>query len=74
MTPFGKVALKCFGPFVGEVAADLAVVRDVEAVKLVQPVGDRLAVPAERQVLRVVRDVVVFLLEKNNIAILPYDF
>ncbi len=44
---------------VGEVAANLADVGDVEAVELVQPVRDRLAVPAERQVLRVVRYVVV---------------
>ena len=45
-----------------EVAADLAVVGDVEPVQLVQPVGDGLAVPAEREVLRVVGDVVVLVL------------
>ena len=37
-------------------AAGLALVLDAEAVQLVQPVGDGLAVPAERQVQRVVPD------------------
>lgn len=36
------MALECFGPFVGVIAADLAVVADVEAVQLVQPVRNRL--------------------------------
>lgn len=44
------------------VATYLTVVGDVEAVELVQPVGDRLPVPAERQVLGVVGDVVLRLL------------
>ena len=60
--PLSEMSLERFGSFVGEVAADLAVVRGVEAVKLVQPVGNRLPVPTKRQVLRVVGDVIVFLL------------
>ena len=44
------------------VSTNFTVVRDVEAVQLVQPVGDGLPVPAERQVLRVVGDVVLGLL------------
>ena len=46
VSPLGEVALERLGPLVGEVSADLAVVRDVEAVQLVQPVRDGLAVPA----------------------------
>ena len=61
VTPFGKVSLEGFGTLVGEVAADLAVVRDVEAVEFVEPVGNGFAVPTQGKVLRVVRDVVVFL-------------
>ena len=44
--------------FVNKVSAYFALVADVQAVELVEPVWDRLAVPAERQVLRVVRHVV----------------
>uniref|UniRef100_A0A1I8IPH0 Protein kinase domain-containing protein n=1 Tax=Macrostomum lignano TaxID=282301 RepID=A0A1I8IPH0_9PLAT len=62
VTPFGKMALKRFGPAIRVIAADLARVVQVQAVQLVQPVGDGLAVPAERQVLRVVRHVVLVLI------------
>mmetsp|Transcript_34458 Transcript_34458/g.103172 ORF Transcript_34458/g.103172 Transcript_34458/m.103172 type:complete len:247 (-) Transcript_34458:1310-2050(-) len=52
--PLLEVALEGARAHVGLVAADLAPVLDVEAVELVEPVGDGLAVPAERQVERVV--------------------
>ena len=47
---------------VREVATNFAVVGDVKSVQFVQPVGDGFAVPAEREVLWVVRDVVVVIL------------
>lgn len=44
------------------VRADLATVLDAETVQLVQPVWDGLAVPAERQLERVVDALLLFLL------------
>ena len=37
------MSLESLGSLVGEVATNLAIVRDVQAVQLVQPVGDWLA-------------------------------
>ena len=54
--PLGEVLLECFGALLREVAAD-----QVEAVQLVQPVRDGLAVPAQGQVLRVVRNIIIWL-------------
>ena len=51
--PLGEVLLEGFGALVREVAAD-----QVETVQLVQPVRDRLAIPAQGQVLRVVRNII----------------
>lgn len=51
MTPFSEVPLEGLRPSVSVVPADLTVVVDVQAVELVQPVGDGFAVPAQRQVL-----------------------
>ena len=42
MTPLGKVSLESFRSFVSEIAADFAVVADVQSVQLVQPVRDGL--------------------------------
>ena len=55
---------------VGRVAADLAFELLVEPVQLVEPVGDGLAVPAERQLERVV-DVLVLLVAVAQRARLP---
>ena len=71
VTPLGKMPLKCLRSFVGEVAAYFTVVRNVESMKLVKPVWDRFTVPAEWQVLRVVRDVIVFILF-NQIILLVW--
>ncbi len=54
-----EVALKRAAAPVGRVAADLALELLVEPVQLVQPVRDRLAVPAQRQLQRVVDEVVL---------------
>lgn len=48
MSPFSKVSLESFGSLVDEVAAYLTRVADVETVQFVEPVGDGLAVPAQR--------------------------
>ena len=53
------MSLERLGPLVGEVPAYLTLVGYIEPVKFVEPVGNRLAVPAQGQVLRVVRDVVL---------------
>ena len=45
------MSLEGLGTLVGLIAADLAFVRDVESVQLVQPVRDWFTVPAQRQVL-----------------------
>ena len=37
------MSLESLGSFVGEVSTNLTVVRDIEAMQLVQPVGDGLA-------------------------------
>mmetsp|Transcript_43186 Transcript_43186/g.102478 ORF Transcript_43186/g.102478 Transcript_43186/m.102478 type:complete len:227 (-) Transcript_43186:974-1654(-) len=58
--PLLEVPLKGAAAPVGRVAADLALELLVEAMELVQPVGDRLAVPAQRQLEGVV-DVLVLL-------------
>jgi hypothetical protein len=42
VSPLRKVPLECLGASVHIVAADLAVVADVQSVQLVQPVGDGL--------------------------------
>jgi hypothetical protein len=49
--PFLEVPLKCPASPVGLVAAYFAFVFDTEAVQFVEPIGDRLAVPAHRIVL-----------------------
>mmetsp|Transcript_106196 Transcript_106196/g.331284 ORF Transcript_106196/g.331284 Transcript_106196/m.331284 type:complete len:457 (-) Transcript_106196:65-1435(-) len=54
MPPLLEVALERPPAPVGVVPADLALVLDAKAVQLVEPEGDRLAVPAQRQVQRVV--------------------
>jgi hypothetical protein len=41
-TPYRKVPLEGLGPSVGVVPTDLTVVVDIQAVELVQPVGDGL--------------------------------
>lgn len=69
VAPLGKVALERFRPLVRVVAANLAVVAYVETVQLVQPVRNRLAIPAEWQVLRVVGDVIVFLFFFGNLGV-----
>ena len=51
VSPFCKVSLEGLGTLVGLVAADLALVGDVEPVQLVQPVRNWFTVPAQRQVL-----------------------
>ena len=38
-----KMSLESLRSFVGEVSTNLTVVRDIEAMQLVQPVGDGLA-------------------------------
>ena len=60
MSPLCKMSLERLGPLVGEVSANLALVRYVEPVEFVEPVGDGFAVPAQGQVLGVVGDVVFF--------------
>ena len=60
MPPLLKVPLERLPAHVHEVAADLARVLDPEAVQLVQPERDRLAVPAHRQLQRVVDFLIVF--------------
>merc|ERR550519_1015954 len=62
MTPLCKMSLKSLGSLVSEVSTNLTVVRDVEAMQLVQPVGDGLAIPAQGQVLRIVGNIIVALL------------
>ena len=42
------MSLESLGSLVGEVATNLAIVRDVQAVQLVQPVGDWLAYAYEQ--------------------------
>ena len=42
VTPFGKMALKRLRPFVRVIAANLAVVADVQPVQFVQPIRNRL--------------------------------
>lgn len=54
--------LEGFRPSVGVVSTNLTVVVDIQAVKLIQPVGDGLAVPAQRQVFGVVDDLILFVL------------
>ena len=53
------MALKRAAAPVGRVAADLALELLVEPVQLVEPVGDGLAVPAQRQLQRVVNVLVL---------------
>ena len=52
------MALEGLGSAVRVVATDLARVADVETMQLVQPIRYRLPIPAQRQVLRIVRYVV----------------
>ena len=54
VAPLLEVHLEGPAAPVAVVAADLALVLDAQAVQLVEPVGNRLAVPAEGQVLGVV--------------------
>ena len=61
VSPLGKVALKGLRTAILLIAAYLAVVVEIEAVQLVEPVRYRLAVPAERQILRIVDDLLLFL-------------
>eukprot|EP00128_Syssomonas_multiformis_P007116 Colp12_sorted_trinity150504_noHs@20524 len=77
--PLLEVALEGLRPLVGGVAADLALVLHVEAVQLVQPVGDRLAVPPKWQVLWVINRfvvIVLLVLQLHGIALLVllHDF
>ena len=43
-----EVSLESLGPLVGEITTNLAIVRDIQAVQLVQPIGDWLACAYER--------------------------
>ena len=52
------MALEGLGSAVRVVTTDLTRVADIETVQLVQPIRYRLAIPAQRQVLRIVRYVV----------------
>merc|ERR1719410_1972634 len=73
MTPLCKVSLESLGSLVGEVATNLAIVRDVQAVELVQPVGDWLAIPAQGQVLGVVGNVIISFLLNLLLRHFPSD-
>jgi hypothetical protein len=55
---------------VAVVAADLALVLDAQSVQLVQPVRDRLPVPSQRQVLRVVDRSVRLLALRGGLLVL----
>mmetsp|Transcript_12242 Transcript_12242/g.19680 ORF Transcript_12242/g.19680 Transcript_12242/m.19680 type:complete len:366 (-) Transcript_12242:130-1227(-) len=59
MTPLLEVAVEGPAAHVGGAAADLALELHAQSVQLVQPVGDGLAVPAQRQVQRVVHGALV---------------
>lgn len=59
MSGFLKVSLVGARSAIDIVAADLAVVLNIEAVQLVEPVWDRFAVPTQRNVERVVRRLVL---------------
>ena len=69
VTPLLEVPLVGARPPVRVVAADLALVLDVKAMQLVQPVRDWLAIPAERQVERVVDGLVILLVLLHNLPI-----
>ena len=62
MTPLSEVPLESFRASVLEITTYLTVKVKIEAVQLVQPVRDGLAVPAQGQVLRVVGNRVIFLI------------
>lgn len=59
VSPLAEVSLERLRAFVGVVATNLAVVVYVEAMQLVQPVWNRLAIPTQRQILGVVWDVII---------------
>jgi len=65
---YGEVPLEGFAAHVGEVATNLTLVLHTETVQLVEPVGNRLAIPAQGQVQRVVWPVVVIRL---RLALVP---
>ena len=54
VAPLLEVALESAGSPVAKIAADLALVLKVEAMKLVKPVGDRLPGPVQRHLLRII--------------------
>ena len=54
--------LKSLGPLVDLVPTNLAAVANVQPMQLVQPIGNRLPVPVQGQILRIVRDIGVLLL------------
>ena len=56
------MSLEGFWSSVYMVTTYFAVIADIEPVQLVEPVGYRLAVPAEREVLRVVWDVLLIII------------
>jgi hypothetical protein len=60
MPPLLKVHFKGSSTPVTIVTADLALVLDSQAVKLVQPVRNRLSIPSQRQILRVVDRSIAF--------------
>ena len=62
--PFLKMHLESSSPPVTVVAAYLAFVLNAQAMQFIEPVGDRLSIPAQRQIFRVVDRSINFLLRR----------
>ena len=61
MAPFHKVPLKDLGSSVGVVPTDLTVIVYIEAMQLIQPIGNGFAIPTQGQVLGVVDHLILFI-------------
>lgn len=53
------MSLESFRSFISKVSTDFTTVADVQAMQLVQPIWNRLSVPAEWEVFGVVWDVII---------------
>jgi len=74
VAPFLEVLVERLTALVHKVAANLTRVLDAQSMKLVQPVRDRLSIPAKRQLERVVHLFFVFRIRLFQLDLLCLQF
>ena len=74
VTPFRKVSLECFWTTISLIATYLTLVINVQAMQFVQPIRNRLSIPSQRKIFRIVNNIImVFFVSWNKIECL-YKF